>query len=467
MRAHRTLTTMAIAVGLVAVTAVAVAGTDFGAQRQQVLSAHAQQQFGVAQPLDGPTRNQVDTDTAESDPTSLVSLAKGLTASVVTADTAAGPNIDMMSLWPNREDPTHLVVCNEQGPGNVGIQRIDLATGAVEDILTGTRSCDPAHRTPWGTLIVGEETGTGHLIEIIDPLHTTGLSYDRDTGTFTDTVGADESANAVVRDAIGSLAFEGVGVYENGVMYYGDENRPGNGTPGGAYFKFVPEHPWEGGAPITDLADSPLTGGQVYGLRLGRRSGNTDYGQGSETGEGIWVPVASEGLRAIAATEQLTGYYRPEDLSIDEVAEAAGMVRFCANNTGNEDYANWGNTICVTDGTLAEATAVTATPRVELLVVGDAELAMMDNIAYQPGRGNWVIHEDGEMLTGNNDLWSCLDDGIDRDVLSDGCIRIGTLNDGNAEWTGGLFDASGTRFFVSVQHNITGHGVVLEITGWK
>jgi hypothetical protein len=71
------------------------------------------------------------------------------------------------------------------------------------------------------------------------------------------------------------------------------------------------------------------------------------------------------------------------------------------------------------------------------------------------------------MLTGHNDLWSCLDDGGDRDVLSDGCIRIGTINDSNAEWTGGLFNADGTRFYVSIQHNITGHGVVLEISGWR
>ena len=46
-------------------------------------------------------------------------------------------------------------------------------------------------------------------------------------------------------------------------------------------------------------------------------------------------------------------------------------------------------------------------------------------------------------------------------------LRIATLNDLTAEWTGGIFDASGTRFFVSVQHNVTGHGVVLEIAGWK
>ena len=36
-----------------------------------------------------------------------------------------------------------------------------------------------------------------------------------------------------------------------------------------------------------------------------------------------------------------------------------------------------------------------------------------------------------------------------------------------AESTGGTFDASGSRYGVSIQHNVTGHGVVLEITGWK
>ena len=55
----------------------------------------------------------------------------------------------------------------------------------------------------------------------------------------------------------------------------------------------------------------------------------------------------------------------------------------------------------------------------------------------------------------------------DADSLSDGCVRIGSLNDLNAEWTGGIFDARGRVFFVSVQHNVTGHGVILGITGWR
>lgn len=105
-----------------------------------------------------------------------------------------------------------------------------------------------------------------------------------------------------------------------------------------------------------------------------------------------------------------------------------------------------------------------------LFVPGSPEINMPDNIAYQPKRGNWIVHEDGETTferAHNNDLWSCLPDGGDVDLQSDGCLRIGTLNDLTAEWTGGFFDPSGRHFYVSIQHNITGKGVVLDVTGWR
>jgi hypothetical protein len=174
--------------------------------------------------------------------------------------------------------------------------------------------------------------------------------------------------------------------------------------------------------------------------------------------------------RSTHATLKLTGYYRPEDADVDRAAEAAGIVRFCANNTGNEGQdRNFGETVYLTDGTLAEALANTATPELQYLVIGTADFAMMDNIAYQPGRGNWVSLEDGDgpEVGRNNDIFSCLDDFADDDMLGDGCIRIATLNDLTAERTGGVFDACGKRFWVSIQHNVTGHGVVLEIGGWK
>ena len=67
----------------------------------------------------------------------------------------------------------------------------------------------------------------------------------------------------------------------------------------------------------------------------------------------------------------------------------------------------------------------------------------------------------------DNDLWDCLPDGADPDLQSDGCVRMATLNDLTAEWTGGIFDAGGQHFYVSVQHNVSGSGTILDITGWR
>lgn len=54
-----------------------------------------------------------------------------------------------------------------------------------------------------------------------------------------------------------------------------------------------------------------------------------------------------------------------------------------------------------------------ATPEAQLFVQGNSQFAMMDNIAYQAGRGNWLIHEDGDnVATGrNNDLWAACPTG--------------------------------------------------------
>jgi secreted PhoX family phosphatase len=470
----------AVAVFLVVALAVGVAGafSDFGSFVQGQLRAHSGQQFGVTGPLASSSSVQIGAAEATAHPERLATVARSLEVRVVSQGVAA-PNLDQSALWPDDAHPTWLITCNEQGTSDPGLVRINLASGAQEVIVTGTSDCDPARRTPWGTVLFGEEAGGGpsggRMYELVDPLHTTGVTLDRATGTFSGGTGA---ANLAARPALGRLSFEGLAIYPNGVTYYGDENRPNVGVPGGAYFKFVPSTLRDPGAgPITSLAGSPYAApGAVYGLRLGLRAGATDYGQGTQYGQGRWVPIpaaADPDLRAQAAALKLTGYYRPEDADIDQAAQADGQVRFCANNTGNEtDDQLWGEAICVTDGTLAQAGANTATPLVQLFVPGSPALAMPDNVAYQPHRGNWILHEDADTNTAlqgphNDDLWDCLPDGSDPDLQSDGCIRIGTLNDLTAEWTGGIFDASGSHFYVSVQHNVTGHGVILDITGWK
>jgi len=380
---------------------------DFGLLRDHLLNEQSEKLFGVDEPLAASSTASTTAAVATADPARLVTLARGLRSRVVSAASNLGANVDMMALWPDDLHPTHLIACNEQGTANPGVQRVRLSDGLVETILTGTSSCDPAHRTPWGTIIVGEETTDGNLIEIINPLQTTGVSFNRVTGAATGGVGA---ANIVTRPAVGRLAFEGIALYPNGVMYYGDENRPLNGTAGGAYFKFIPTVPWLGGAPITSLAQSPFASGRVFGLRLGKRSGNTDYGQGSNTGLGTWIEVLNANnalLRTAAATLKLSGFYRPEDIDIDGKARAKGNVRFCGVNTGNEsEDRNWGEVMCFTDGTLEQALANTAVPEAQLFVVGTPEQAMMDNVAYQPKTGDWIFmeNENGPEVERNNDM---------------------------------------------------------------
>jgi secreted PhoX family phosphatase len=470
-----------LVVALVAsLASVAAAAVDFGVFRDSQLANKSGQLFGVKAPLAASSSTSVSAATANADPLSLVTLASGLTGRVVT--TSGGQNLDMMALWPSPANPQWIIECNEQGTSDPGLQRINVATGAVETIVTGTTSCDPVRETAWGTIVFGEEAGSGptggRLHELIHPLDTTGVTLDRTTGTFS---GGTGSQNLTTLSAVGRLSFEGLALYPSGLLYYGDENRPANGTPGGAYFKFVPATPYDpSSGPITSLADSPLQSGTIYGLRLGKRSGNIDYGQGTNDGLGTWITVGTGpdlDLRSLTRTLGLTGFYRPEDAEADPGALAAGKVRWCGDNTGNESQDHlWGDTVCVTDGTLAQASANTAIPEVQEFAVGNMQFAMMDNLAYQPGPGNWIIHEDGDGASftpqRNNDLWDCLPDGADDDQLSDGCIRVATINDlvgtdGQAEWTGGIFDATGTRFFVSVQHNITGKGTIIEIDGWK
>ncbi len=455
---------------------------DFGEQVEALAKIQAKELFGIYAPLGASSTASITADQANANPKALVTVAKGLKVNVVSAHANLGANIDMMVLWPNDVHPTHIIACNEQGAGQVGVQRISLATGIPETIIaSGLSSCDPAEITPWGTVIVGEEAGSnGRMFEILDPLGTTGVTV---TGAGAATVISDPT-HVQRLGALGQLSFEGISVLPNGVVYYQDENRPSASSPGGGYFKFIPTNLWTGGAPIASLANSPLASGTIYGLRLGRNSNNTDIGLATHAGRGVWVSVgvstnaAPLGLAALGKSLGLSVGYRPEDQDIDMGALEDGFVRVCGTNTGQDttdDLPNgdnfFGESFCITDGTLAQAATNGAIPEYQFLLNHFLDFGMPDNIAYQPGSGNWLIQEDGEGSTytpaRNNDIWSCLDDGDDADLLSDACVKVITLNDLGAESTGGVFDATGKEYYFSVQHNITGHGVILKVTGWR
>src|SRR5712691_7405761 len=123
--------------------AAAAPAFDFGLYRDQQLQDHSRQLFGVHDPIEVSSTASVDKAIAEADPTSLATFAQSLRVRVVTAAANAGPNIDMIALWPDDRHPTHLIVCNEEGATEPGVQRVRLSDGLVETILTGTVSLRP------------------------------------------------------------------------------------------------------------------------------------------------------------------------------------------------------------------------------------------------------------------------------------------------------------------------------------
>lgn len=475
-------------------------GTDFGSFVQAQLVAHSEQLFGFRQPLSHSALGPY----AGLDSTPAIEVADGLNVSLVSSSVASAA--DQIAFWPNDEHPTHVFICDEE-TSSPAVQRVDLAGPPASNattIVTGLSSCDPVRRTSWGTILVGEEAGaTGGVYELIDPVHIAAPIQvtDRATGANSDPL------HLAKRQAVGSLSFESLAVEADGTMIYGDELAPTAGAAGGGIYKFVPAIPFAGSAPITVPAQSPLVSGTVFGLRVAA-SKSSNWGQGAETGAGAWVAVNLAGagvvdvnnniiLRTAQKLQLFTGYYRPEDMDIDPIAAADGLVRACWANTGRkshtdssvvENSAVESEVMCVTENppSANDPTPLTGTvPTVERFITGSEERAMYDNVAFQPHTGNLVVLEDGPVdvvkstnplvteLRGN-DLWICLPDGKDDDALTDGCVRFASIRDTSAEPSGFIFFGSGEEALVSIQHRSvndalgeTNHGALLKISGFK
>ena len=61
-------------------------------------------------------------------------------------------------------------------------------------------------------------------------------------------------------------------------------------------------------------------------------------------------------------------------------------------------------------------------------VEGDGDFNSIDNLAFQPHSGNLYVIEDHS----NGDVFACLPDGADRDIKSDGCVKILSVRDRSA-----------------------------------
>jgi hypothetical protein len=464
----------------------AQADDDFGRFVEKQLQDRSEKLFGVEQPLAASAPATVGNyRTPSQSAWEQVLAAKGLRVEYLTRN--AANTTDMMAFYP-AANPTHLVTCIEGGRqllvdanGNglydagdklsPSVQRIDLRSGAVETILRGMSGCDGIRATAWGTILATEENSTGGAYEILNPLAITEQTViDRTLGTVTD------PAHVAKRTALPTMAWEGLAVLANGVVIAGDELRPGSpaNADGGAIFKFVPQSPRTVGGPIGNLNESPLAAGWVYALQVSCTTGQ-QYGQGCEIGNAGWIAVNAATARADANANGATGYYRPEDLHQDPLFQDAAnpsAVRFCWTNTGNEGGKNYAEVMCGVDSAPLTASNSQRTVVVNRFVEGDTDFNSFDNLDFQPRTGNVYVIEDHP----NGDVFACLPDGADRDIKTDGCVKILSVRDTSAEPTGFLFDASGTTAYVSIQHSndglmpmVDGYRTddVLKITGFK
>jgi hypothetical protein len=200
------------------------------------------------------------------------------------------------------------------------------------------------------------------------------------------------------------------------------------------------------------------------------------HGQGCEVGNASWVPVRAEQARADADRFGATGYYRPEDMARDARFPAPG-VRLCWSNTGDPEAGHHGEILCAEDshpelGVSDAASAFPPTVMVRRFIVGDPGFDAFDNLDFQPGSGNLYVLEDRP----NGDVYACLPDGQDRDLKSDGCVRLASLTDSSAEPSGLIFTADGRTAYLAVSHSRDGYmpfhdgfpsDDILKISGFK
>jgi secreted PhoX family phosphatase len=482
------------------------AAADFGEVVDKVLAALTWFEFGFGKPTTAADVGDNGLKRVQETAQQRQDLALGLHASFVTRKLATLG--DMIAFWPTDTQYTHLIVCIEQGrsgttPGgngglNAAVQRVHMQTGAVETILHGMSRCDGIRTTQWGTVLATEETDDGAAYEILDPLGTTH-HWIADRGAagmpadIRDAIDSPAASTKVVkRTALVTQAWEGLELLDNGVVIGGDEQRSGDPVAdvdeGGAIFRFVPNVFYNCGSlqpvrpgqqclnQISNLAQSPLVSGTNFALAT-VCTGNTNLGQGCEYGdEGRWLKIADAAkARDEAAANGATGYCRPEDLHIDRESPhfwGGDGIKWCWTNTcggargealcAAESSSDLSANLLVSldvDGTSGVASrdfltkvagnaANRARVNVTRFVENDARMRNHDNLDFQPVTGNVYIIEDDSF----GEIWACLPDGADRDLRSDGCVSMLTINDPEGEPTGFIFDGTGKTAYYIVQH---------------
>ena len=332
--------------------------------------------------------------------------------------------------------------------------------------------CDGLRQTPWGTLLATENAPDGRVYELLDPLQITGhWLANRASGQIREAIDSPVASTQIVqRVSLPTMSWESLIALPSGVVIGSEELAPGGlgpGSNGGSIFKFAPDQPRTIQEPIVDLSESPLTSGRAFALQISCRSAGSEqfpeFGQGCGIGNATWVEIDPLRARSDADSKGATGYNLSEDLELDFLYQGPG-VRFYWANSGRVAAGDRGEVLYAIDPNplggglrndprtgftyLADPSQESgyAVAIVQRFFLGRKRFHSLDSLALQPSSGNLFIVEDAQF----GEIFVCLTDGEDRDLQTDGCVRVLSIVDPEAEPTGIVFESSGEAFYYIV-----------------
>lgn len=329
----------------------------------------------------------------------------------------------VLDVYPGVDDLHDMNTQNETGPhagrylyntyevgSNGAVAVTDLQTGATSVIAQRAdwNRLDGIRWTPWGSLLITEETTGGHVYELfLDPLDLTEVVRIED------------------RPQLGVMRQEGIDVGADGAVYTIDE------LNGGSIYRFVP-------SVRGDLSD-----GQLFALKL---TGLTDAEQKwnsatftDKVGAYTWMPLdmaqvvvdADAASNAVGATE----FGRPEDVEI------IGQTLYVANTTEDRVIAIALKKMVVTSFVQAGVNLP-----LENQAAGVTGFNSPDNLAAGPDGALWIV-EDNDF----SDIYRAGKD-LDQNGSADSVELFASLKDKGAETTGIYFGVNPMEMFVNVQH---------------
>lgn len=389
--------------------------------------------------------------TPGGDPAQPLLLPEGYTQSVIASEPQFPDLPDMNTQNETGPDAGRYLYRTHETSGNSAVTLTDLETGTTSTFAQRAdwERFDGIVWTPWGTILVAEETNAAAIRDPEVPQAEAGLVYElfpdpNDPTKLDLTKGGGDGI--APRPALGSKSHEGMRFDPHGSLYSISESNPGY------IFKFVPDKRGD------------LSSGQLYALKVVEPTGD-------RTGEAIWVPLDRASVQvnanAAAAAVGATGYNRPEDV---EITTSTGNNRggattlYVSVTDPSTDSRVLGVDLREPAGGSAHDTAFVY-DYVRTGLNAPADFAWPDNLALDRA-GNLYIAEDPPVnpVGQGADIWVAEPPSkVGQNLPAGSVVRFASVTDCNAEPTGIYFKMTGRSngstvdnnsgtLFVNIQH---------------